>query len=70
MVPAVPQCVILYYILRCDRRGEAQRKRRSPVQLFIRERAHRGGRLAAVLAQEFQRLRLAFAVVFIPELSS
>src|SRR6266498_4577649 len=41
--------------LRGDRRTEAQREGSRPVQLVIRERAYRGGRLTTVTAQEFER---------------
>src|SRR5262245_36497951 len=54
--------------LRGDRRAEAQRERRGPVQLVIRERAYRGGRLTTVPAQEFDRggLRYPNLVMGVP----
>ena len=51
----MPKCVVLQDELRGDRRGEAQREGRRSVQIVIRERPHRGGRLATVPAQEFER---------------
>jgi hypothetical protein len=53
VVPAVPKCVVLNDELSGDRRVEAQREWRRLVQLVIRERAYRGGRLPTVPAQEF-----------------
>ena len=55
----MPQRVVLDDELRGDRRAEAQREWRGLVELFIRERAYRGGRFTAVAAQEFERGGLA-----------
>src|SRR6266508_461052 len=41
--------------LRGDRCTKAQREGRRPVQLVLRERAYRGGRLTTVPAQEVKR---------------
>jgi hypothetical protein len=47
----VPQCVVFNDELRGDRRAEAQREGRRPIQLVIRERA----RTAAAASRLFRR---------------
>jgi hypothetical protein len=54
VVPAVPYRVVFNDELRGDRCAEAQGEGRRLVQLFIRERAYRGGRLTTVPTQEFE----------------
>jgi hypothetical protein len=51
--------------LRGDRCPGTQREGRRPVQLVIRERAHCGGCLTTVPAQEFERLRLRDSSMFL-----
>src|SRR5215216_3743086 len=60
VVPAMPECVVFNDELRCNRRAVAHREGRRSVQLLIRERANRGGRLAAVPAQEVERCLLCY----------
>src|SRR5689334_20452791 len=55
MVPAVPDGVVFHDELGRHGRAIAQRERRGPVELRIREGAHGGGRLAAIVAQQVER---------------
>ncbi len=59
-MPTMPQRVILNHKLRCDRRTEAQRERRGPIQLRIRKHTNRGGCLPAIAAQQFQCRSLGY----------
>src|SRR5438270_1643157 len=61
MMPAMPQCVVFNHELRRNRGAKAQREWRSLVQLFIGARANRGGRFAAVVAQQLKGSGLRYS---------